>query len=264
MSTGFKPDLKRWIELRFTIRGADFEYEIHPMSTFTDIPQPESSRKKTLGYEADIVKSCILALAAMFAVDPDEASNNATNFLNSRLNSPTMRSGCSNNHILVKWDFSLKISTDNIVDVSGNRAGAENHLINALTRAVTGYDWDGTESDWTKAKYGYGAISWNFHRPRGLSVDLLMLEFLEQATFHTMLFAIMICILLEKPVLVAMAPLLLVLIQNTILLRASAPIQTLSRPVATSCILEVTASIGAVPLSMSISIESRFAEEEKE
>jgi hypothetical protein len=34
-------------------------------------------------------------------------------------------------------------------------------LINAPTRAIKGYDWDGTENDWSKAKYGYGAI--HFH-----------------------------------------------------------------------------------------------------
>lgn len=161
VSTEFKPDLKRWIELRFTIRGAEFEYEINPKSTFTDIPQPPSSGRKTLDYEADITKPCILTLSAMFAVGPDEASNHPINFFNGRIDSPTMRSACSNNHIRAKWDFSLKISTDSIVDVSGNRAGAEGRLINAPTRAVTGYDWDGMESDWTKATYGYGAI--HFH-----------------------------------------------------------------------------------------------------
>lgn len=159
--TVFKPDLKRWIELCFTIRGADFEYEIRPKPTFTDIPQPASSGKKTLGYEAYITKSCILSLSAMFAVGPGEASINPTNFFNGRLDSPTMRSACSNNHILSKWDFSLKMSTDSIVDVSGNGEGVEGRLINAPTRAVTGHDWDGMESDWTKAKYGYGAI--HFH-----------------------------------------------------------------------------------------------------
>jgi hypothetical protein len=161
VSTGFKPDLKRWIELRFTIRGADFSYEIHPKSTFTDMPQPSNSGKKTLDYEADVTQPCILVLSAMFAVDPDEGSSQPINFFNGRIDSPTMRSACTNYHMLAKWDFSLKISTDSIVDVFGNRAGAEGRLINAPTRAVTGHDWDGMESDWTKAKYGYGAI--HFH-----------------------------------------------------------------------------------------------------
>jgi hypothetical protein len=33
--------------------------------------------------------------------------------------------------------------------------------VNAPARAVAGHDWDGKESDWTKATYGYGAI--HFH-----------------------------------------------------------------------------------------------------
>ena len=53
------------------------------------------------------------------------------------------------------------MTSDTIVDVSGNGTGAEGQLINAPTRAVTGHDWDGMESDWTKAKHGYGAI--HFH-----------------------------------------------------------------------------------------------------
>jgi hypothetical protein len=159
--TGFKPELKRWIELRFIIRGASLEYEIHPKPSFTDIPQPASKGRSSLSYEADITSPCVLILSAMFAVGPSETSNNPTNFFNGRLDSPIMRSACSDNHILAKWDFSLKIPSDSIVDVSGNGTGAEGRLVNGPTRAVTGHDWDGMESDWTKAKNGYGAI--HFH-----------------------------------------------------------------------------------------------------
>ena len=48
---------------------------------------------------------------------------------------------------------------DSIIDISGNnRHGV---LVNAPTRAVKGHDWDGSQPDWTKATYGYGAI--HFH-----------------------------------------------------------------------------------------------------
>ncbi|KAL8774022.1 MAG: hypothetical protein Q9194_004139 [Teloschistes cf. exilis] len=56
------------------------------------------------------------------------------------------------------FDFSLDISTDRIRDKSG---GIQGVLINGPSRAVTGYDWDASQSDWTKAEYGYGAI--HFH-----------------------------------------------------------------------------------------------------
>jgi hypothetical protein len=61
--------------------------------------------------------------------------------------------------VLANWDFSLNPSDDTILDVSA--AGADGRLVNAPMRAVTGHDWDATESDWTKAKYGYGGI--HFH-----------------------------------------------------------------------------------------------------
>jgi hypothetical protein len=61
---------------------------------------------------------------------------------------------------LTQYDFPKEIGSDTIVDISGNtRHGVLN---NAPSRAVKSYDWDGCEPDWTKAKYGYGAI--HFHK----------------------------------------------------------------------------------------------------
>ena len=61
--------------------------------------------------------------------------------------------------LLIDLDFSLLISTDRIQDRSANKYHGE--LINAPARAVTGYDWDASYNDWTRAPYGYGAI--HFH-----------------------------------------------------------------------------------------------------
>ena len=58
---------------------------------------------------------------------------------------------------LVEFDFSRNTSDDYILDQHGNRGV----LVNAPARAVTGHDWDAKYVDWTKAKYGYGAIA--FH-----------------------------------------------------------------------------------------------------
>ena len=57
---------------------------------------------------------------------------------------------------LLTLDPSLDISTDRVINVSGNNR----HVIltNAPTRAVTGHDWDASQNDWTHASYGYGAI----------------------------------------------------------------------------------------------------------
>ena len=59
---------------------------------------------------------------------------------------------------LLDFDFSLDIPTDRIRDKGMKHHG---ELINAPSRAVTGHDWDASQSDWTQASYGYGAI--HFH-----------------------------------------------------------------------------------------------------
>ncbi|KAG8529645.1 uncharacterized protein KY384_005126 [Bacidia gigantensis] len=61
--------------------------------------------------------------------------------------------------VLLDLDFSIDISTNKVRDKSKYKHDGE--LINAPSRAVTGHDWDASQVDWTKAKYGYGAI--HFH-----------------------------------------------------------------------------------------------------
>ncbi|KAL2105139.1 hypothetical protein VUR80DRAFT_8929 [Thermomyces stellatus] len=79
-------------------------------------------------------------------------------FFNGRIDSPSFALS-STRRVLARYDFSREIPSENIIDVSGN--GRNGILINAPTRAVKGYNWDGSEPDWTKATYGYGAI--HFH-----------------------------------------------------------------------------------------------------
>lgn len=61
--------------------------------------------------------------------------------------------------ILAHYDFSREISSDTIIDISGHER--HGRLLNAPTRAVKGYNWPGTEVDWTKNSQHYGAI--HFH-----------------------------------------------------------------------------------------------------
>lgn len=56
-------------------------------------------------------------------------------------------------------DFPLNISTDKVRNASGNEGHGE--LINGPSRAVTGHKWDASQTAWTHASYGYGAI--HFH-----------------------------------------------------------------------------------------------------
>ena len=62
-------------------------------------------------------------------------------------------------NVLLNLDFSLRMSTDQIEDISGYKCHGE--LVNAPARAVTGHDWDASQNDWRRASYGYGAI--HFH-----------------------------------------------------------------------------------------------------
>ena len=83
-----------------------------------------------------------------------------TDYYNGRIEAVSLNASCAGTlRSVLKLDFYLKMSTDSVVDVSGN--GKHGVLVNAPTRAVTGHDWDGSETDWTKATYGYGAI--HFH-----------------------------------------------------------------------------------------------------
>jgi hypothetical protein len=89
----------------------------------------------------------LLVGAGMFET-VDRNSSHASSFFNGRLNSSSFTIAGST---VAQYDFSREISSDSILDV----------LINAPTRAVKGYNLDGSEPDWTKATYSYGAI--HFH-----------------------------------------------------------------------------------------------------
>ncbi|KAJ9642214.1 hypothetical protein H2204_002583 [Knufia peltigerae] len=161
ISTGFKAELKRWTELSFTFLDQVFSYEICPKPLFADIAPPSIRCTKTLAQVAEVFEPCVLTFAASFVTSPEKVSVTATNVFNGRLDSPIIKSGSSDSTVRAKWDFSLNTPSDIVVHVSGNMPAAEGRLVNCPTRAVTGHDWDGMESDWTKANYGYGAI--HFH-----------------------------------------------------------------------------------------------------
>jgi N,N-dimethylformamidase len=61
--------------------------------------------------------------------------------------------------LLGAWDFSVGIDTSAIADRSG--AGLDAVAVQRPGRAVTGHNWDGSESNWTHAPEQYGAI--HFH-----------------------------------------------------------------------------------------------------
>ena len=67
--------------------------------------------------------------------------------------------GVVRNKAIGIWDFSQKIDTDEIVDVSEHRL--HGRTVNLPARAVTGQNWSGKEFCWRHAPETYGAI--HFH-----------------------------------------------------------------------------------------------------
>ncbi|EXJ86338.1 hypothetical protein A1O3_03289 [Capronia epimyces CBS 606.96] len=154
--TAFRPAKKRWVQVEMAVDGTDFTAAITPQARFAEAGLPPVTVKHQLRGSFAMLPDIPLLFGASYAQSPNAADSRPTNFFNGRLDSPCIK---TNTTPLVKFDFSRDMTTDFIVDVSGH--GHKGKLVNAPTRAVKGYDWDGTEPDWTRAKYGYGAI--HFH-----------------------------------------------------------------------------------------------------
>jgi N,N-dimethylformamidase len=67
-----------------------------------------------------------------------------------------IRNGASGAGALANWDFSRRIPTTNVVDVSGH--GLNGSTVNLPVRAETGHNWTRKEMHWTRARSQYGAM----------------------------------------------------------------------------------------------------------
>ena len=147
----------RWLRVRLSLVGTKFISNIQQINRLAEKAPTQEETTKCLSAPMVLGSNALMFAAGMFK-DIDQSSANPSSFFNGRLDSPSFRTGPSQREI-AQYDFSQEIPSDCIIDVSGN--GRHGVLVNAPTRAVKGYDWDGSEPDWTKAKYGYGAI--HFH-----------------------------------------------------------------------------------------------------
>lgn len=158
ISTGIKPKKKTWSQLEISFVGRSIKVSLSPKS-FKVEPIPIST-----AYETQLQGEPLIYRPGPLFVAADQNGSNdsrqrATNFFNGRIADLTLQTSEESSSLLAKYDFALQMSSDTIVDTSGH--GQNGLLINAPTRAVRSHDWDGSECDWTKAKYGYGAI--HFH-----------------------------------------------------------------------------------------------------
>lgn len=145
----------RWIHFHLKISKEEITSKIEQLNRLAEqTPAPETLTH-TLRSPMILGSNVLLFGAGMFQ-SIDQQSSKASCFFNGRLDSPSFATSGS---VIASYDFSQNITSDSIIDVSGNNHHGS--LVNAPTRAVKGHDWDGSEPDWTKAKYGYGAI--HFH-----------------------------------------------------------------------------------------------------
>ncbi|ETI28136.1 hypothetical protein G647_00585 [Cladophialophora carrionii CBS 160.54] len=165
--TGFSPARQRWVDMTLTLDGMDCSLVLRPVAYILEKAAPVSvSRARLAGPAVGASSTDPLLFAATVDQVPSpgatSAGRRAACFFNGRIDSPTIskvEGSTKTVTVLAKYDFSRNMAEDTILDVSGNNLHGV--LVNAPTRAVTGHDWDGSEVDWTKAKYGYGAI--HFH-----------------------------------------------------------------------------------------------------
>lgn len=162
VSTGLTPRLKIWSKVEVVLeRGSLRVSLVHKAFRVEPVPPP-ATFETHLESDPSIATSGSLFLAAAGSKSPKEPRTSkpvATDFFNGRIDSLMLKTTGQKPTILARYDFSQDMSGDRIIDISGH--GLDGVLVNAPTRAVKGHDWDGTESDWTRAEYGYGAI--HFH-----------------------------------------------------------------------------------------------------
>ncbi|KAF2744147.1 hypothetical protein M011DRAFT_429950 [Sporormia fimetaria CBS 119925] len=159
IATDVQLRLRRWAKIELRVSGKDVAIKLNHINMLLEKAPSPSSVDKTLSKPAVLSSSSPLLFAAAFFKDQSTPSTRPTNFYNGRLDSPMIRITGPHARTLACYDFSKGISTDDIFDAS--RQKRHGYLVGAPTRAVKGWNWDGSEPDWTKAKFGYGAI--HFH-----------------------------------------------------------------------------------------------------
>jgi hypothetical protein len=148
----------RWLQISLSIINKMVTVSIHQLIRLSEQAPKGQVMTKYLSAPMVLGSNELLFGAGMFDT-VGQKSFEPSCFYNGRLDSLCFAMSQSPRRVVAKYDFSKNISSDTIEDVSGNARNGI--LINAPTRAVKGYNWDGSQPDWTKASYGYGAI--HFH-----------------------------------------------------------------------------------------------------
>lgn len=163
IDTALRLHEKTWTKITLVVHAGRVQLSLTPISFRAEpLPSPSSSEWK-LDTGAVLFNPGPLLIAAAQGSVVEEGrlgpEPEVTDFFNGRIDGLALKTCGPNPSVLAQYDFSLDMSSHRIVDTSGQ--GRHGTLVHAPTRAVTGHDWDGSECDWTRAKFGYGAI--HFH-----------------------------------------------------------------------------------------------------
>ncbi|PLB53588.1 hypothetical protein P170DRAFT_504534 [Aspergillus steynii IBT 23096] len=161
LTVPFSPRCQRWCSLDLQIDRQRVDLTIKHLPYHLEPAPDPAELRATLSEAANLNSPRTL----LFAAEHDEITPSGAvhpkHFFNGRLDSPCLRSLGSRPRDLAIYDFSIGISTDEIIDTSGS--GLNGRLVHAPTRAVRGHDYDHNliGKSWEAATYGYGAI--HFH-----------------------------------------------------------------------------------------------------
>lgn len=159
ISTGLQPQSKTWSKIKLTITGSTVHVRMVYIAYRVEPIPPPAEYSCQVDGEPLLFLPGPLLIAARYVVSGHGSTPHITDFFNGRVDGLELKTCGTISLLLAHYNFSRDMSSDRIVDISGR--GHHGILINAPTRAVTGHDWDGSESDWTRAGFGYGAI--HFH-----------------------------------------------------------------------------------------------------
>lgn len=160
INTSLQPQKKTWSKVKVIFSGKSAWVSLTHISFRVEPIPPPTALESQSDSKALVFGTGPLFIAASQGKDASKHESNPRprmiDFFNARIDRLTLKTSGQQPSILAKYDFSLDILSDHIIDVSGR--GHDGVLVNAPTRAVPGHDWDGSECDWTRAKSGFGAI----------------------------------------------------------------------------------------------------------
>ena len=160
----FSTKLQRhqWYQMHFTFNLQDRNIKLRAQTKGKDIGEASIFHEE----EQEIPEHTQIASKEPLTIAGDSRKTQLSNVpiksssFNGKIDGFTLATTSNKKeNILLDFNFSLRMSTDQIEDISGYKCHGE--LVNAPARAVTGHNWDASQNDWTRASYGYGAI--HFH-----------------------------------------------------------------------------------------------------